>query len=235
MHRKVFSGIKRIVSALKEATAKQEARKLPRNPPVEKLLLTVSQFNPRLVRHGGFFLLSFPRQLLRGPKRTEFLIEPQQGNYESLIELRATALLRAFERIPGQKKTVRLVKQAKIASASLLFERNAVIIAAIKGEPSARIIQKDQTSKQLLDRLTTVAKMPWANYLVQQVEQHARQCGFREVRIAKPETLHYYREPYGAKNPGDVERIRKNMRTLYYNVAKAMGYTEKGDYFVKQL
>ena len=84
--------------------------------------------------------------------------------------------------------------------------------------------------------------MPWANYLLQQVEEHARAHGFKYVKVRRPETLDYYGAPMTESAEfqtfdfgSETRAIREDMRKLYYSVAHAMKYKRMFPFFVKEL
>ena len=115
-----------------------------------------------------------------------------------------------------------------IAQIKLGFSRDAVVIEAIQGKKGmAKLIM--QVNKDVGE--------PWPNYLLKEVETHARACGFKRIRIRRPEKMHYYKLPAfpDFNDPTQVEKLRRRMRQLYSKAAEARGFTTEKDFFVKNL
>lgn len=74
----------------------------------------------------------------------------------------------------------------------------------------------------------------WPNFLIRKAVETAREAGFSEIRIAKPELSPYYRK-LPKEKPSEAEERQKRMRRLYYEVAKAEGFEEKEGYFFLKL
>jgi hypothetical protein len=167
---------------------------------------------------GQQFMDSFPKHILK-KRRRAFTVGMSSTQHESQYGL----VIRLGADYMGQK----------IASVKLGFEGEAVVIEAINGSDG---VKKD------LDAFKNLAGMPWANYLLQKVEEHARKHGFKYVKIRRPETLDYYHAPvtqgieFQTFDFGVGARaIRESMRKLYYSVAHAMRYKRKFPFFVKAL
>jgi hypothetical protein len=167
---------------------------------------------------GQQFIESFPKHVLKKRKRV-FSIGIGPTKHESYLGL----VIHLGSKYRGQK----------IASVKLGFEKDAVVIESIQGI--------DKTKKDL-DAFKNLAGMPWANYLLQQVEEHARKHGFKYVKIRRPETLDYYGAPMTESAEfqtfdfgSETRAIREDMRKLYYSVAHAMKYKRMFPFFVKEL
>jgi len=140
---------------------------------------------------------------------------------------------------------------ANIAELNLGFEKNAVIIESMQGAGG---------KQAALDRLRQATGKPVINSMVELVEKHAKKCGFKQVKISRPENLFYYRFPeilgpypdgemrryiskwgtgrlmdFDGKIGKKVREIREGMQRAYGAVAKSCGYRIGGNYFVKDL
>ncbi|MBI4043892.1 MAG: hypothetical protein HY393_03755 [Candidatus Diapherotrites archaeon] len=134
---------------------------------------------------------------------------------------------------PGRstEEPIPVRRDSALVQAKLGFERKAVIIEALQGK---RGNVKD------VQRMNAALGMPWPNYLLQETEKHARACGFKKVKIRKPETLYYYKHPAVPVKTGEapgpvIERVQARMRALYEKAAQAMGYHEEPGFYVKNL
>ena len=175
-------------------------------------------------RFGKVFLTSFTRRIIPGKKRSRFVVSIIGTYGESPTALAITVESTA-------KKQSDFVGAFTIGEASLLFEKNSVVIGELQG---------GKKSAKHLARFRTITGTLWADYLFDAIEEHARKCGFKEVKFSTPERVRPYRDPSVAKGfPGDMaerkEQIRMRMRKLYYGVANARGYKKIGDFFVKSL
>ncbi|MFA4855068.1 MAG: hypothetical protein WC634_00590 [archaeon] len=119
--------------------------------------------------------------------------------------------------------SIKLVKDgACLAEAKLGFGQGVVVIESLQGT---------QGLHKKLNEFRHNFRSPWANFLIQKVEEHARKCGFEWVAIRRPETLFYYDKPVRTASEKEKEEIRARMRLLYNNAANAMGYRKAGYYF----
>jgi len=176
---------------------------------------------PSMVRFGKLFLTTFPVTKMSGKKRTHFTVTTFPSNYESPVSVGIAA-------IKGKGAPAERLKNLVVAEALLTFERNAVVIC----------LHGRRRAQPELERFRLAAGMPWAEFLVQKVEAHARACGFRQARIVVPETMHYYQTPFAEGRHATLEerrKIRANMKALYEGVADSMGYKKEGLFFVKRL
>lgn len=179
-------------------------------------------------KFGKLFLVSFPEKdyPIQGGER--FVVCIAHSNYESAVSLAV------------KKCSAGTESECQMASGQvkLGFEKRSVVIEAIQGMAD---------EKETLDVFSGLVGMPWANFLVLQVEEQARKTGFTHVKIRKPEGLFWYRSPnvisFGAdgkkKTPEQMEedqqKIRIRMRGKYKAIAKRLGYAPAGDFFVKAL
>jgi hypothetical protein len=162
-------------------------------------------------RLGRGFLESFERIEIKGKKRRIFVVSTSEAKFES------------DNSIALQTRGLETEKEEKLAEVKLGFESNAVIVEAIQG---FRGMQPE------LERFREMHGKPWANYLIEKVEKHAKKLDFSKVKIRIPESLYYYQYPYSSRK---TREIREKMVNLYYGVAKARGYRRKGRFFVKRL
>ena len=94
-------------------------------------------------------------------------------------------------------------------------------------------INEPRKVRQLLGRFQTATGKYPANYLVEAIEEHARRHGFKTAKIPIPESLYHYQNPYA--KPEEIPKIQERMRKMYAAIASAMGYRERGLYYVKKL
>ena len=96
------------------------------------------------------------------------LLQTMSSMFESPV---AVGLL-----IPGKLQLV----------ARLGFTSNGVVVEAIQGQAG---------SKRDVDNLSDRLGKPWANFLLEQIENHARGVGFSHAYMRTPETMWYYQRP----------------------------------------
>lgn len=99
-----------------------------------------------------------------------------------------------------------------------VLKKNAIIIEVIQGR------KKGEYQRNVFRSLT---KSNWPTVMLEQIEKNARECGFKEIKIRRPETLHAYQL--------QTPKVKEQMRKLYYSIAKALGFRKKGPYFEKNL
>jgi hypothetical protein len=162
---------------------------------------------------AGLFLQTFPKTRIKGKKRRVFVVTPFWGDCEAV---RSIALaIKGCAKKPLAEKTLtnKIIAEAKIG-----FTENAVIVECLQGRSG---------QQEWLERFRQVHGKPWANYLLAQIESHAKKCGFATVKIRIPESLRAYWT--------HEKTIRQRIEALHNNAANAMGYKRKGLYFVKEL
>lgn len=181
---------------------------------------TASQHNAALF--GKEFIETFPKTELRGKKRKKFVVSICKAFFESSysVGLRAKAT--------GSGKEI---SEFAFANAKLGFQKNTLIVEALNATKG---------KQPELERFREMHGKPWANYLLEKAEEHARKCGFKKVKIRTPESLYYYHYAnLGKGKKQDKEKqkreIQERMEALYSKVAKAMGYKRRGAFFVKRL
>jgi hypothetical protein len=175
-------------------------------------------------KFGKVFLTTFPPRIIPGKKRSRFVISIVGTYGESPAALAITVESTA-------KRQRGVIEPFRVGEASLLFEKDSVVIGDLQGE---------KKSEKHLSRFRTVTGKLWADHLFDAIEEHARKCGFKEVKFSTPEKTRPYTNPSVAKGfPEDManrkEQIRMRMRKLYYGIANARGYKKIGDFFVKNL
>jgi hypothetical protein len=178
------------------------------------------------VKYGTVFITTFPKTSIL-QKRARFSLGVSISSFESPICVKLSRHMRA--RQPGNKPRERNPEMAQVR---LGFEKGSVVIRALQGT---------EGQKRAFRHFRLVTGKPAMNYLVEQVEKHAKETGFGFVKIARPETLQYYKYPdlgvrrIGGRFEQEREKIRKEMNALYYGLAKKMGYKKEEKFFVKRL
>lgn len=142
-------------------------------------------------------------------------------------------------------------KEMKIFSAKLGFDSDSVVVECLQGislpdekSPLAvsvpkRLVGKHGGTREFdvprdrrLEEFREANGISVPNYLLQVLEQTARDQGYSFVKIRRPETLFWYRN-YISK-PAFADKL-DHIRRLYYGVAAAEGYGKRGGYLVKNL
>jgi len=139
---------------------------------------------------GKRFITTFPEITLGEKKRNVFVVSADISYHESPVAV-------VLWREPAREITG--ARGAAFGEAKLLFEKDAVTM----------LFQGERKAQPWLERFREMHGMPWAEFLAEKVEEHARRCGFRQARIAAPETLEYYKKPLVRD-----ERLERKMREL---------------------
>lgn len=188
----------------------------------------------RARRFGKQFIDSFSDRVLRGVKRKRFVISLQPVGLEC-----ANSITIEHQDITRVTKAVADLKQphAGIARLGLGFERKAIIVEMIQGK-KGMLTAFDQF-RQSPDN---PKQMPWADFLLKKVENHAIKHGFTSVKIRIPQTTYYYWNPMISTAGKTREQIKKEKREIqeimekrYKLIANDNGYEIKGKFFVKEL
>lgn len=172
----------------------------------------------RIETYGKEFVETFPKITLKGKKRRAFVVDTGH----SCLESRKSVRLAVYNAEAGKVKGI----PADVAFLKLGFSKNAAIVEAIQGTAGWQ---------PEFERFRALHGKPWANYLVEKLEEQARRTGFRQVKIRAPESLFWYYHKSKDESNSDYLERRKRMEALYNNVANAMGYSRKGNFFVKGL
>ncbi len=107
------------------------------------------------------------------------------------------------------------------------FKEDAVVIESMQTRKEAR---------PALNSFRRLTKKQPLNFMLNQVEEHARELGFSEVKIRTPETLYFFQFPHKVKTQTMSDKqIRAQMKILYARVASAQGYKREGIFYVKKL
>ncbi len=122
-------------------------------------------------------------------------------------------------------------KDTPVGKIKIGFAPHSIIIEAIQGRGKEFFVE--DTNEEL--------KKPWANAIMEKIEENARKAGVKRILIRRPETLHVYKEH--AKNAKRTDlpfveyekRIVEKMSRIYYALAKKMGYRKTPRFFVKDL
>lgn len=134
------------------------------------------------------------------------------------------------------------------AQIGLGFTRESVVIEAIQGESVSlynRVVvtkmlrgkhggkrEFDVFRNKFLEEFREKTGVPWANFLLREIEKAAKKGGYKKIRIRRPETLYWYKKTT-RKNK---EKAREEMRKFYYTVARKEGYRKENDeFFVKEI
>ena len=189
---------------------------------------------------GKRFMTTFPEITLGEKKRNVFVVSADISYHESPVAV-------VLWREPAREITG--ARGAALGEAKLLFEKDAVTM----------LFQGGRKAQPWLERFREMHGVPWAEFLAEKVEEHARRCGFRQVRIAAPETLKYYKEPLvrderlerkmrelGLPQNTPKEQLSKVMdlirgeirgeiKALHEGVARKRGYKREGGFFFKGL
>jgi len=122
-------------------------------------------------RHSRNFEQTFQTQTKKG-KSTFQIASSRQGHESNLIIT-----------IKKMGKS----RQASLGGICLGFGKKTIYIESIQGG------HKKKSSLNEFRRL--LKGKPWQNYLVEEVEKHAKSLGFKKIKIRAPETLYYYHHP----------------------------------------
>lgn len=112
-----------------------------------------------------------------------------------------------------------------MGSIKLGFQPHTVVIEAIQGE----------AAKTLLQKFARLTGMKWTDQLMRAVEEHAREQGYKAIKIRRPETLYYYRVHSHTTQAPQPPSVQASMRALYYSVARAHHYKKQAEFLVKEL
>lgn len=169
--------------------------------------------------HGRNFFSKMARKVVKGRNGRTYQSRRTQSTFESRFVLSVIA------------KTTHLGKTEKksIASMSLGFSKDSVIVEAM---------QTKKGTNNLLNEFRRASKRQALDFVLKEVEQRAKELGFLEVKIRRPETLAFFDRPVvGKRNATPFERaeIRKNIMRLYNTIASRNGYRKENLFFVKKL
>ncbi|MDD5148154.1 MAG: hypothetical protein PHH08_01685 [Candidatus ainarchaeum sp.] len=95
-------------------------------------------------------------------------------------------------------------------------------------------IQGQRGTKNLRWAFKGFSKISWPNYLIRKAVETAREAGFAEIRITKPEANPHYRR-HANETEAEAGERQKRMRALYSEVAKAEGFKEAEEFFFKKI
>jgi len=188
---------------------------------------------------GKKFLATFPEIEVRGKKRNKFVVLASDSEHETPMSI-ALKVQNAPKpkRLPGAWNP--RVMQGKLAEAKLEFDGKNVIMS-FQGK---QLTERGQKVKPLLDLFRSCTGRSWAEFLVESVEDHAKNCGFKKCVIRRPESLYFYKKPAiigengmprRVATPEEAARIREQMHKLYDGTALSMHYRKEGEFWVKDL
>ncbi|MDD3083717.1 MAG: hypothetical protein PHP82_01715 [Candidatus ainarchaeum sp.] len=127
-------------------------------------------------------------------------------------------------------------KKTSIKTARLCigFEKNTLVIESIQG--TRGLNTHLNKFRRIEDKKSGKTKGEHAfNFLLQQIESHAKKQGFKEVKIRVPESLYSYWFPNLEKVGLNQKQIQTKMKILYEKVATSCKYVRKGNFFVKKI
>ncbi len=180
-------------------------------PPNEVMFPTATP--KAILRFGKPFIETFPKKQIS----PELSVTLGAGTSESPISIK-------IEKEMLDPKDNEFGHSA-IVEARIGFERKALIVEAIQGV---------KNRKKEIRELWKHIHVPWPNYLLEQIEEHARACGLKQVKIRKPATLYYYKKP-AVENRDNIPAIRKRMEEMYRKAAAARGYQAEGAFYIKKI
>ena len=204
-------------------------------PLKEKLGLTHTTSGLR--RFGRPFLTTFPKTVLKGKKRSQFIICLSTGRHATPVSV--SIMSERLDRKTGW--------QDRLAAADLEFRNGKVIIQNLQGEDNAQ---------PLLERFREMHGETWANFLTRTIEEHARKAGYNQVLLVRPEKQQFFKTPlirdtklkiprgltadqarqfYKNWKKKRVKEVKQKMRALYHGVTEARGFRKGLNYFVKDL
>lgn len=165
-----------------------------------------------ILKHGKPFIETFPAEKIPGPKGAVFQIAVRatEGSHHP-IELRLEHILKHRH---GES----------VGSLMLGFTRDSIIVDGIQGKKG---------KLEHMHAFNTAVQQTWADALFQRLEAHAKACGFKSIKILRPEYAYYYHFT-GEGKPKSPE-IQEHMRDLYYTIARHLKYTKEGKYLVKKV
>ena len=156
---------------------------------------------------GKTFIETFENFVLN-KRKNHFRIEIQTQGLRA-VEARNTIVL-----MDMSKKKQKIV----LARIGIGFDKDAIIIEVVQGRKKGE--EERNAFKSLVQK-------NWTTFMIEKIEDRAKKCGFKEIKIRRPETL----TAYQLQKP----EIQRQIRILYYSIAKSMNFKKRGPYFVKNL
>lgn len=206
---------------------------LAKKKPFTVLFKTTSKENYNT--YGKNFIEKFkPVQIPTKDKRVFFIGKSTNYIIESPQSLAVECILEEEQKINLRKvKNVQILlknKRPKIATIALGFEKDVLIVEAI---------QENSEQKKLRNEFWRKTKTRPLEKLLAEAESTAKQMGFKQIKIRRPETLYYYLYPVSEVGTEHIFKRRKEiqagMRVTYNRLAKQNGYTKGEFYYTKQL
>ncbi len=149
-------------------------------------------------RYGKLFIASFPNT--RVGKRNRIGLQLSPSRWESRLSIA----------LAGTDYTNSLSPSAPKMEAKLGFAKDRIFVEAIQG---------NQDFPMPVSELNAELGMPWPNFLLRQIEIHARALGFREVIIHHPSTSPYFSRLINLPDLDEAESEQ---------VARRMGELKRG-------
>ncbi|MDO8624578.1 MAG: hypothetical protein Q7R47_00725 [Candidatus Diapherotrites archaeon] len=162
-------------------------------------------------RFGNRFLETFPRQVFTAPNGRSYTIDRDLGQHESRESITISV--------------TKVQRPRELAWARIGFKRGVVIVEAM---------QTEKAGTKYLNEFRRIAKKQALDKILEEIEAHAKQMGYRELRVRRPETLFYYQRPL--ERTGRTGRqTRAGMRLLYDKIAANNQYKKGLFFYVKKL
>ncbi len=158
-------------------------------------------------KKGIKFIETF-ENLTLSKRKNHFGVEVQTQGLRA-VEAKNTIVLMDLSK--KDKKTV-------LARIGLGFDKEAIIIEVVQGRKKGE--EERNAFKSLVQK-------NWTTFMIEKIEENAKKCGFKEIKIRRPETL----TAYQLQTP----QIKRQIRILYYSIAKSMNFRKRGPYFIKNL
>jgi hypothetical protein len=108
---------------------------------------------------------------------------------------------------------------------SLGFEKKSLIIEGM---------QTRTDSKKWLNEFRRATKKQAIDFMLEKAEERARELGFEQIKIRKPEFLYWYQNasvPYGKTK----KQVQRQIKILYQKIALKYGYKIENNFYVKEL
>jgi hypothetical protein len=187
------------------------------NPELDRTKLR-QRFPKTYARFGKAFLSSFPTRFYKGKKGT-FVVDLERGNFEapmqvSLVTNTHIRIGKKYGRVKVEAFTVKLD-----------FYKDTVKITGIQGGENA---------SGPIREFQELAGMPIPNFLIQQIEEHARAQGYKKVQILRPEQSVHINSLPGFQTDRIIARTARGRELLdkwtrsrkYYKGKRIRGLTK---------
>jgi len=158
-------------------------------------------------RKGNTFLERF--------KTIEF--KKRKNNFSVELKTHGMSAVEAKNAVVLIDKT-KSTSDRTLARIGIGFEGECVVIEVVQGR------KRGETARNVF---RSMVKSNWTTYLIERIEETAKESGFKQIKLRRPETLLAYQL--------QDSKTKEQIRTLYYSIAKAMGFETRWPYFEKKL